>query len=486
MSDYIKGSDRDQVSFGYSSLDQMVDENNKVRAIDAIVDMLEVTKHEFEYSTPAATGRPAHDPVKMFKLYVYCYFEKIRSSRNIEKECRRNIEVMWLMEQIVPDHKCIADFRKNNKKAIKTAFGEFMGICDELGLLGKSMVAIDGSKFRANNARKKNITVGKANKKLEHFQKKLDEYINELDENDEKIVTTKNKIEELEDMISSMQEQGIKEKSMTDPDSRLMITASMGHEVSYNIQTSVDSKHDLIVATDVITTPADQGQLYGMAKQTVEAFETTEEKPLTVLADKGYFEGEDIQSCEDDPLINAIVARPDEKGNEGYQKSKFIYDKENDQYTCPQGQTLFRSGQKKKHYKNFRACRGCQFRDQCTSNKRGRIIERTKYEEVIEASVKRFSDNKELYKRRQMMVEHPFGTIKRTLGFTYFLTRGLENVKTENYLHMLTYNLKRVLNIYSPPDLLREIRMIQEQRRGKDIVEAAVFWAFRCFSEKHG
>ena len=187
MSAYIKGTNRAQMSFGFASLDDMVDEDNSVRAIDAVVDMLDMTKHKFAYSTPAGTGRPPHDPVRMFKLYCYCYFEKIRSSRKIEKECTRNIEVMWLMEGIVPDHKCIAEFRRNNKEAIKGAFGEFVGICDELGLLGKELGGIDGSKFRASNGRKKNITVGKANKKLEYYRQKLDEYLRELDENDEKI-----------------------------------------------------------------------------------------------------------------------------------------------------------------------------------------------------------------------------------------------------------------------------------------------------------
>jgi len=469
MSAYIKGIDRNQISLGFGSLDDMIDGDNKVRAIDAIIDTMDMTKHEFVNSIPSATGRPPHNPASMFKLYTYSYFEKIRSSRNIEKECTRNIEVMWLMEQVVPDHKCIAEFRRNNKKAIKSAFGEFMEICDELGLLGKSLAAIDGSKFRANNARKKNITVGKAEKKLEYFQKRLEEYMNELDENDEKVERTKVKIEELESLITSMKEQGINEISLTDPDSRLMGTANMGYEVSYNVQTSVDSKYDLIVVTDVLTAAADQGQLYNMAKQTADVFGSTKDNPLTAVADKGYFEGESLKNCEEDERINAIVARPDERGNEGYQKSKFIYNEEKDQYTCPHGEILYRKGTKKQDYSNKRACISCKFREQCTKRENGRIISRSEYEEVFEAATARFNENKELYKQRQMIVEHPFGTIKRTLGFTYFLTRGIENVRTENYLHVMTYNLKRVLNIYSTPELLRKLAEIRAKRQRRSL-----------------
>jgi transposase len=470
VSGYIKGTDNNQMSFGIMSLDDMIGPANKVRAISAIVDTMEMSKHEFVHSAPSGTGRPPHDPVKMFKLYLYSYFEKIRSSRCIEKECTRNIEAMWLMEQIVPDHKCIAEFRRQNGKAIKTAFGEFIGICDELELLSKSLVAIDGSKFRANNARKKNITVGGASKKIEYFQKRLDEYICELDENDgentEKIEKTKGKIEGLEALKKDLEEKGIKDVSLTDPDSRLMITANMGYEVSYNVQTSVDSKHDLIVATEVITTPSDQGQLYDMTRKTVDVFGTEKDKPVTALADKGYFEGKDIQSCEEDGLVNAIVARPGEKCEEGYQKSKFIYDDENDQYICPQEQTLYRKGAKnRQEYSNQKACKKCVYRERCTKREKGRIIIRSEYEASMEACVARFNENKELYKQRQMIVEHPFGTIKRTLGFSYFLMRGIENVKTENHLHMLTYNIKRLLNIYGIQELMRKLAEIQMEKQ---------------------
>jgi transposase len=427
---------------------------------------MEKTKHKFIHAETKETGRPPHNPVRMFKLYIYCYYEKIRSSRKIEAECNRNMELIWLMEGVTPDHKCIAEFRRQNKAAIKEAFSEFIEICDSLGLIGKDLTAIDGSKFRANNARKKNITIGKINKKLEYFHRLLEEHNRELEKNDSKTDKVKTKINELNDLKESIEEQGVKEISLTDPDSRLMGTANAGYEVSYNVQTSVDSKCDLVVVTDVINNAADQGQLYRMAKQTAEVFGATEEKPLTALGDKGYFEGEDIQSCEDDPLINAIVAKSEEQGNDGYQKSKFIYDAEKDQYTCPQKQILHRIGQKKRDYINKRACRECKFREQCTKNKSGRTITRSQYEEAIESAVKRFSENKELYKKRQMIVEHPFGTIKRGLGFTYFLTRGIENVRTENRMHMLTYNIKRVLNIFSVPDLTCKLKEIRGKMQG--------------------
>ena len=480
MSTYVKGIDKNQMSFGLLSLDDMVGGDNSVRAIDAIVDTMDISKYQFIHSTPSRTGRPPHDPVRMFKLYLYCYFEKIRSSRCIEKECSRNIEAMWLMEQIVPDHKCISEFRRQNKVAIKAAFSDFMMICDALDLLGKNLAVIDGSKFRANNARKRHVTIPKIDKKLKYFHMKLDEYLCDLDENDEnheksdkseRVENTKRKIEELETLKKDMKEQGIGELSLTDPDARLMITANNGHEVSYNVQTAVDGEHDLIIATEVIQTPADQGQLYPMAKQAAKLFESDEENPVTVLADKGYFEGEGIKSCEECSSITAIVARPEEKGNDGYQKSKFIYDEENDHYICPQGHILYRTGNKKEmEYANRKACKECEYREQCTKSDRGRRIFRSEYEEAIEISVARLSENKELYKRRQMIVEHPFGTIKRSLGYNYFLTRGLENVKTENYLHMLTYNIKRLLNIYSVPVLIRKLEEIRMKRQGDAFV----------------
>lgn len=486
MVSYIKGENRCQMSFGYNSLDCMIDENNCVRAIDAIVDMLDKTKLSFIHTKTKDVGRPPHDPVKMFKLYVYSYFEKIRSSRKIEKECTRNIELMWLMEGIVPDHKCICNFRRDNKEAIETAFSEFVEICDALGILGKSMVAIDGSKFRANNARKKNITIKKAKKKIEHFKKMLEEYNNELDKNDEKILNAMRKIDENQSLIGKMESEGINEISLTDPDSRLMGLANSGYEVGFNVQNAVDSENHIIVATDVVTTPADQGQLYTMAEKVTGIFQTTEDEPLTALADKGYFMGADIQKCEDDPKITAIVSRPEEKGNEGYQKSDFQYDVEKDEYTCPAGKKLYRSGQKKRNYKNQRACRACEFKEICTKNARGRLIERGEYEEAIESSVERFTENKELYKQRQMIVEHPFGTVKRTLGFTYFLTRGIENVKTENLLHMLTYNIKRVLNIFSIPDLLRLLKEIRCKRQGESLCFCAFFHVLEALIPRLG
>ena len=488
MSGYVKGRDRNQISIGFMCLDNLIDENNKVRAIDAIVDSMNKTKLSYEHSETKATGRPPHDPIKLLKLYIYSYYEKIRSSRKIEKECTRNIEVMWLIEGIVPDHKCISDFRKNNKSAIKAAFSEFVGICDMLGLLDKNLTAIDGSKFRASNARKKHLTIKKANKKIEHFLKMIDEYNKELDENDslsdevaEKIENAENKVNELENAVKSMKEKGINEISETDPDCKLMGLANMGYELSYNVQNAVDGKYDIIVETDVVNTPADQGQLYKMAVKTAETLGVTKNEPMTILADKGYFEVEDIQKCEDDARFTAIVAKPDDRGNEGFKKSDFKYDEKTDCYTCPAGQILHRTGKKAQTYTNGKACKTCEFRNLCTTDKRGRKISRNESEKAIEAVVKRFSENKELYKRRQMIVEHSFGTVKRTLGFTYFLTRGLGNVRTENRLHMLTYNIKRVLNIYSVPDLVSALNALAKKKQVISFIFRTyfdVFWLF--------
>lgn len=471
MGKYVQGFNVNQMSFLPLSFDEMIDEDNAVRGISAIVDTLNKDKLNFTHTQTKATGRPPYDPICMFKIYLYCYYNKIRSSRCIEKECKRNIELIWLTGGLAPDHKTIAEFRKNNKKAIEAAHKEFVHICDELKLIGKEVVAVDGTKIRANNSRRKNVTINKLNKMIEHHNENIHEYLKQLVENDiaESTDTIKSKLKkaqdkklECEEMISEMESEGIKEKSLTDGDSRQMGVANKGTDIAYNVQNVVDSKEHIIVTTDVVNNPADQTQLYAMAEKTTEELEIT--KPVKVLADKGYWRIEDLVKCHEDEKIEAIVSVPKEQGIQGYRKSDFTYNAENDEYICPMGNTLKRWKGKTATYTNKKACKECPNRDKCTKNKQGRQIVRNENESIIEEAVKRYKENYELYKKRQQLVEHPFGTIKRSLGYNYFLLRGLEKVKTENFLHVLIYNLKRVLKKFSVPDLVDRLKELKGQQ----------------------
>ena len=410
MSKYIEGFNTNQYSLFPVSFDEMVEEDNPVRGICAIVDSMDETKLTFIHSQTKRTGRPPYNPVCMFKIYLYCYYNKIRSSRNIEKECKRNIELMWLTGGLAPDHKTIADFRKNNKRAIEVAHTEFIRICTELGLVGKSTIAIDGTKIKASNSRKNNVTISKLNKMIEHHDENIHEYLKQLSQNDiaESTDTIKSKLKkaqqkkkECEALIEEMESEGIREKSLVDPDSHQMGASNNGTDISYNVQNAVDEKEHIIVTTDVVTSPADQTQLYAMAEKTIEELEVSDDEAVTILADKGYWRNDDIVKCEEDSRINAIVAIPNEKGIQDYRKSDFLYKEETDEYICPMGQILKRWKGKTPSYSNPSACKNCPNRDKCTKSSRGRVIMRNDKEELIETAKKRYKDNYELYKLRQ-------------------------------------------------------------------------------------
>ena len=469
MSNYIKGLNVNQMSFMPFSLDEMIEEDNPVRGISAVVDVLNKDILNFNHSQTKKTGRPPYDPIVMFKIYLYCYYNKIRSSRLIEKECKRNLELIWLTGGLAPDHKTIAEFRKNNKRAIEAAHKEFVKLCCDLNLVGKEIVAVDGTKIRANNSRKNNVTISKLNKMIEHHEENIREYFNQLAQNDiaEDTATIKSKLKhaqekklECENMIAEMEAEGIKEKSLTDPDSHQMGVANKGTDIAYNVQNVVDEKEHLIVTTDVVTSPADQTQLYAMAEKTAQELNISIDEAILVLADKGYWRIDDLVKCSEDERINAIVAVPSEKGKEGFKKSDFKYDKEKDIYVCPMGNILTRWKGKTATYTNVKACKECPCKDQCTKSERGKALVRNEAEDILDEFKQKYAENQELYKLRQQIVEHTFGTIKRDLGFTYFLTRRLENVKTENFLHVLTYNLKRVLNIFTVPEFKMRLNEI--------------------------
>lgn len=504
MQRYDKGEGREQVKV--VSLEELIDQDNPVRVIDAFVDSRDMIKLGFKYAETKETGRKPKDPSDMCKLYIYCYYNGIRSSRKIERECTKNIEIMWLTDNIKPHNKTISDFRKDNKEVVERLLTEFNMICDMLGLIGKEMSAVDGSKFRASNSRRRNLTKNKVKKMIKHHEESVREYLELLEENDKEIkeqtLKTKTK-EELQEKLNEAQKrigelletaEEIEKNgniSLTDKDSKHMSVSNNGTDISHNVQVAVDSKHHLVVAVDVTSSPVDHGQLYNMSalaakefgielkeiKEETEEFqdvinveETKSENEIkkdnkvkdnekanseylmTVLADKGYYQYEDLKKCLEAGILPIVPKQKNstKTGNENYIIDNFIYDINNDTYICPENQILInvsRKDSKEYSYKNKIACMQCPQKDQCTTNANGRIIKRSEKNDVYEKVNEIMDKNKEVYKLRQQIVEHPFGTIKRALGYTYFLTRGNKSVRAESVMHFLVYNLKRVINI---------------------------------------
>jgi transposase len=443
----------------------MISPDNEVRAIDAIVDSLDITDIGFAYSEPKETGRKPYSPVDMFKLYAYSYINGIRSSRKIERECHRNIELMWLIHELKPDFKTIADFRKNNKKPIKLAFSKFSMVCDELGLIGKELVAVDGSKFRASNSRMAYHSEKKIEKKLEHYQTVAEEYIKLLDNCDDqeqvreasflskseiqtKIDKINTRLSELEQLHQQVKESGTIYE--TDPDSKMMKMNNKGCDICHNVQIAVDDKNHLVVAVDVTSQPIDKEQFHNMALQAKQALGT---ETITAIADKGYYSAEQFYKCKGDGII-PIVSKADcshMAATKAYGKTQFKYDEENNGYLCPQGHLLKAYVPRKQngsiHYQNYEACAQCPVKSLCSNSAIGRTIQDRPFQRYADEVDKRTNANQDMYKKRKQMVEHPFGTVKRAMGYTYFLTRGNASVKTESLLHFLAYNMKRVINM---------------------------------------
>lgn len=476
MSRYICGENRDQLNMLPMCLDDMIAQDNIVRAIDAIIDNMDITLIGFTHSETKETGRKPYSPVDLFKLYTYSYYNGIRSSRKIEKECYRNIEVMWLINELKPDFKTIADFRKDNKKQIKLAFSKFSMICDELGLISKEIVAIDGSKFRANNGRKAYYTKNKLDKVLAHYAESAERYMALLDacdtqesdsqtttlsraEIEEKIKGIKDRVSELEELAKRVEKEGT--LYMTDPDARLMRSNNGGGDISHNVQIAVEDKTHLIVTVDVTSESTDYKQFYNMASRAKEELKVEE---ITAIADKGYYSAEEFAKCKDKG-INPIVSKANKSNfsNINYSKLNFLYDKEKDVYICPQGHELSKYKNSREdsqliRYANNKACTSCPTKDLCTSHKKGRTVSRKKNDHFADEVDKRTKEYMELYKKRQRLAEHPFGTIKRSLGFTYFLTRGTESVRTESLMHFLVYNIKRVINTVGVEKLIGQLQ----------------------------
>jgi len=477
MSRYKTGNNREQISIEPLCLDDMISEENPVRAIEAVVENMEIATLGFQYAETKNTGRKPYNPEDMFKLYAYSYYNGIRSSRKIERECHRNIELMWLIKELKPDHKTIANFRKENKKAIKAAFRKFTMICDELNLISKEIVAVDGSKFRACNGRMKYHSKGKIAEKLAHYSEAVEKYVNLLEQCDtneetenspiqytrselkEKLAGIQKRVAELEEIQKKVEEEGT--IYLTDPDARLMRTHNGGGDISHNVQIAVDAENHFVVAVDCVSEAVDYGQLHNISSQAKENLGVDE---LISIADKGYYSGEEFKKCSEDN-IQVIAPHPDKGGaqEKGYTKGYFKYHKETNTYTCPHGQILGLPQQRRKdrkgdRYYNAEACSECPFKEQCTPKTPYRTIVRGGFDDYSEAVDIFTKANAKLFAKRKSLCEHPFGTVKRSLGFTYFLTQGTENVRTESLMHFLAYNFKRLIKIMGTPKLIEALK----------------------------
>jgi transposase len=474
MKRFVTGTDRNQSTLFPEYLDDFVTEDNPVRVIEAFVAALDLRGLGFAGVEPCATGRPAYHPAVLLKLYLYGYLNRIQSSRRLERETQRNVELMWLAERLTPDFKTIADFRKDNGPAIRGVCREFVVLCRRLELFSEALVAIDGSKFKAVNNRDKNFTAAKMQRRLEQIDASIQRYLAQLDTADrqepavpetkrsrlqDKIARLKQEMERLQGLEVQRQQAPDHQLSLTDPDARSMATSGRGTGmVGYNVQTAVEAKHHLIVAHEVTNVGHDRGQLTNMAQQARTALATTD---LTVVADRGYFDGEEVRAC-DQAGITTYLPRPLTSGSKAdgrFGKPDFIYDPATDTYRCPAGERLIwrftnvEAGMTLHHYWAS-SCPSCAIRDQCTTSKQPRRIRRWEHEAVIDALQQRLDREPEKMRVRRQTAEHPFGTLKAWMGHTHFLTRTLPRVSTEMSLHVLAYNLKRVLNVLGVKPLL--------------------------------
>ena len=469
---YIAGTDRTQAVLLPEVLDDYVAAANPVRFLDAWVARLDLEGLGFQRAVPAETGRPGYDPGDLLRLYLYGYLNRIRSSRRLEQETHRNVELMWLLRRLRPDFKTIADFRRDHAKALKGAYRECVLLCRRLGLFGGELLAIDGSKFRAANARNRSYTAGQLATLQRDIDRTVARYLRELARQDDVEAGTEGpSAAALQEQIAALQQRrahyetlqqqlaasGETALSLTDPDSRSMMSSGR-IEVSYNVQTVVDAKHKLIVAQDVTNAAGDRDQLSPMAAA---AQEILQSPAPVVVADQGYYHGTEIKACLD-AGITPLVPRPHTSANEArglFTKDDFRYDPAQDGYRCPAGQTLtYRSttvelGRTIRNYRTS-VCAHCALKPRCTRNKDGRKITRWEDEGVLEAMGQRLRRDRALFAQRKALSEHPFGTMKRAMDQGYFLLRGLSKVRGEFSLTALAYNLKRVLNIVGVPGLL--------------------------------
>ncbi len=477
MGRFITGADRSQTTLFPPCVDDWIGEDNPVRAVDAFVDALDLGKLGFAGVEPAATGRPSYHPAVLLKLYIYGYLNRVQSSRRLEREADRNVELMWLTGRLVPDHKTIADFRRDNGDAIRQVCGRFVLLCRRMGLLAGASVAIDGSKFKAVNNRDRNFTKAKLERRRQQIEESVARYLAQLDTADrqepsdvlmvktdglkEKITRLEQEMERLNGLEVQMLASPDRQISLTDPDARSMSSSGRGTGVvGYNVQTAVDTEHHLIVAHEVTNIGTDQAQLSGMAKKAKAALEA---ERIDVVADRGYFSSEEILASEQAgitvTLPKPMTSRAKAEGRFG--KADFVYLSEQNVYRCPAGDMLtyrytnVEAGLTVSRYWTS-ACPKCPIKTQCTPGKERRVT-RWEHEAVLETMQERLDANPDAMRIRRQTVEHPFGTLKARMGSTHFLTKTKPRVSTEMALHVLAYNLTRVLNIMGSKAILKAI-----------------------------
>jgi transposase len=475
MKRFVEGLDRSQSTLFPETLEEFVADDNPVRVIEAFVEALDLGELGFGGVDPKATGRPAYHPSVLLKLYIYGYLTRVQSSRRLEREAGRNVEVMWLCGRLVPDHKTIADFRKDNGPAIGKVCAQFVALCRRLGLWAAASVAIDGSKFKAVNNRDRNFTAAKMKRRMAQIEKSVARYLEQLDSADrqepsealamrttrlkEKIAKLDEEMKRLEGLEAQRQEAPDQQVSLTDPDARSMATSGRGSGVvGYNVQAAVDTEHHLIVTHEVTNVGNDRAQLSPMAKQAKAVLEI---EKLDVVADRGYFDSEEMLAC-DEAGISVTLPKPLTSGAKAqgrFGKQDFRYLADEDVYICPAGERLIYRFTREENGLALRrywtsACLSCAMKDQCTPA-RERRISRWEHEHVLEAVQQRLDENPQAMRQRRETVEHPFGTIKSRMGATHFLMKRLKNVRTEMALSVLAYNLTRVMNILGVAPLIK-------------------------------
>jgi transposase len=471
---FIQGHNRNQIHLFPFSLDESIDPDNEVRIIDLFVESLSIKDYGFRTDF-VENGRPAYHPTDLLKLFIYGYLNKVRSSRDLEKECRRNIEVMWLLKCLKPDHNTISNFRRDNPKAIKKVFRVTVQIAKHFDLIGGKLIAGDSTKLRAQNSKKNNYNQAKIDRHVAYIDNKLEEYNRSLAENDgdnqqiiqDEIKKQQQRKDNYRNIEKQLKESGEPQISISDPESRQIMIRNNITEVAYNVQTTVDSKNNLPI--DYKVTNLNDSKAMGNMVQRAKSILRTNE--FTALYDKGFHTGSELKTAQD-LGVETIVAVPavpstSQAPNHDYNYEHFSYDKEADTYTCPQGQVLRTNGSWYKEYTSsgniilFRqyktkACKLCQARSECTRSKTARLIHRSEYADYYEKNRRNTLEKEHLYKRRQAIVEHPYGTLKRQWGFSYILTKkGISRASSDVGFMFIAYNLRRIGNILTL-DLLKE------------------------------
>lgn len=455
---FIEGNNRNQSSLFPLSIESAIDYDNEIRLIDLFVDSLELEHYGFKMGFKE-NGRPAYHPSDLLKLYIYGYMNKTRSSRDLEKACKRNIEVMWLLKQLQPDHNTISNFRRDNNKAIRKVFKSTVAMAKHFELIGATLVAGDSTKLRAQNSKKNNFNQKKIDRHLEYINNKLEQYEKELQNNDGDSIEVKLKIEkqekrkgQYEKLAQKIKDTGESQISTSDPDSRQIITRNNITEVAYNVQTTVDNKHKIPIDFQVTNT----NDAKAMGNMLDRAANILDNNQFTALYDKGYHTGSEFEKA-DQLGIQVMVAIPNtasQAPDPNYNVANFDYHQEKDHYICPQGEILTTTGKwhaaKTYKFKRYttKKCKECPVKDKCTKAKYGKGIQRSEYQHLIIENQQRIEKNKEIYRKRQAIVEHPYGTIKRQWGFSYISTKKyIHRASAEVGLIFTCYNLRRIFNI---------------------------------------